>query len=419
VHPTLSALFAGLEQRGLRWTLLRLPSNLAAPTGDVDLLVAPADAGELREVASEVGFVALPGWASPPDLIFIRYDRDSDQWLVLDVSTSVSFRSPRSWHLPDAADQVLQRRQLVDGIRIPAPADAFWLVLLHCVLDKRRIAPHHRARLRRLAGAASESPLGKALVGAAGPGFAVGDFVEAAAADDDLALIDLGDRLAQRLRRRRAPRERWHALAIVVAGVLRKPLLVRRRRGVSLALLGPNGVGKSTAAAGLQRYLPFDLRIVYLGLWKISNQRRGRAAAALEIAARPFRIWLSYLTAQYHQLRGRVVVFDRYVYEAHLPASPPLLTAKRIYFWFLAHAVPRPRAAVVLDVPGDIAYGRKQENPPEELEAERRVYRELTSRVPFVEVIDASADAATVRAEISSIVWRELTLRWQGAAAPS
>jgi thymidylate kinase len=112
-------------------------------------------------------------------------------------------------------------------------------------------------------------------------------------------------------------------------------------------------------------------------------------------------------------------VFDRYVYEAHLPASPPLLTAKRIYFWFLAHAVPRPRAAVVLDVPGVVAYGRKQENPPEELEAERRVYRELTRRVPFVEVIDASADAAAVRAEISAIVWRELTLRWQGAAVLS
>jgi hypothetical protein len=416
VHPTLGALFAGLEQRGLRWTLLRLPSNLSAPTGDVDLLVAPADAGGLRKVASEVGFVALPGWDSPPDLIFIRYDRNSDRWLVLDASTTVSFRAPRSWHLPDAADQVLQRRQLVDGIRVPAQADAFWLLLLHCLLDKHRVAEHHRARLRCLAVAAAESPLGEALSSAAGPGFAVGDFLDAAAADDDQALIDLGDRLAQQLRRRRPVRERGRTVAAGVAGVLRKPLLVRRRRGVSLALLGPNGVGKSTAAVGLQRSLPFDVRIVYLGLWKVSAKPRGRVAAALEVGARPFRIWLSYLTAQYHQLRGRVVVFDRYVYEAHLPASPPMLTAKRIYFWFLAHAVPRPRAAVVLDVPGDIAYGRKQENPPEELEAERRVYRALTSRVPFVEVIDASAEAATVRAEISSIVWRELTLRWQGAA---
>ena len=419
VHPALSDLFSGLEHSGVRWTLLRLPSNLAAPTGDVDLLVAPSDAGLLREVASRVGFVALPGWDSPPDLIFMRYDRASDRWLVLDVSTEVSFRVPRSWHLPGAADQVLRRRQLAGGIRVPAQADAFWLLLLHCLLDKRRVAQHHRAQLRRLAAAASESPLGEALCRAAGPDFAAADFVAAAASDDDRALMKLGGGLAEQLKRRRPVREQLRALASGVAAVLRKPLLLRRRRGVSLALLGPNGVGKSTVAAGLQQCLPFDLRIVYLGLWKVSARPRGRALVALEVAARPLRIWLGYLTAQYHQLRGRVVVFDRYVYEAHLPASPPLLTAKRIYFWFLAHAVPRPRAAVVLDVPGVIAYGRKQENPPDELEAERRVYRELTRRVPFVEMVDASADAATVRAEISSIVWRELSLRWQGAAAPS
>ncbi|MGZ4237446.1 MAG: hypothetical protein ACXVWT_15325 [Solirubrobacteraceae bacterium] len=418
VHPSLSALFARLEHRGLRWTLLRLPSNLAAPTGDVDLLVAPQDAGKLRGVASELGFVALPGWESPPDLIFVRYDRPTDQWLVLDVSTAVSFRSPRSWHLPGAADQVLERAQLGDGIRVPAQGDAFWLLLLHCLLDKRRVSQRHRVRLRRLAAAASGSPLGQSLCSAAGSGFAASDFVDAAASDDDdQALIELCGRLAHQLRRHRPVRERVRVLLDVVAGVLRKPLLLRRRRGVSVALLGPDGVGKSTAAAALQRYLPFDLRIVYLGLWKVPVKPRGRAAVALEVATRPVRIWLRYLTAQYHQLRGRVVVFDRYVYEAHLPASPPLVTAKRIYFWFLAHAIPRPGAAVVLDVPGTIAYGRKQESLPERLEADRRVYRELTRHVPFVELIDASADAATVRAEISTIIWRELTLRWQGAAA--
>lgn len=419
VHPVLGALFAGLEREGLRWTLLRVPSNLAAPTGDVDLLVAPADAAALREVASELGFVALPGWGSAPDLILVRYDRASDRWLWLDISTSVSFRSPPFWELPGATDQVLERRQRVGAMVVPADADAFWLLLLHCLLDKRRVAEHHRARLHRLAGRAPESPLGSSLCAAAGPGFAVDDFVDAARSDGDQMLMDLGDRLEAQLRRRRPIGRRSRALVKALAGVLRKPFLLRRRKGVSLALLGPNGVGKSTAAASLQRSLPFDMRIVYLGLWKVTMKPRGRVAVALEIATRPVRLWIRYLTAQYHQFRGRVVVFDRYVYEAHLPASPPLLTAKRIYFGFLAHLLPRPRATVVLDVPGDVAYGRKQENLPEELEAERRFYRELSRRVPSIELIDAAADADTVRAEITTIVWRQLTLRWQGAAAES
>ena len=47
-----------------------------------------------------------------------------------------------------------------------------------------------------------------------------------------------------------------------------------------------------------------------------------------------------------------------------------------------------PLARVVLDVPGPVAYRRKGENPPDELEEERRVYRALSG----VDVVDASAE---------------------------
>jgi thymidylate kinase len=381
--------------------------------------VAPEDSAALREAACEVGFVPLPGWESAPDLILVRYDRASDRWLLLDVSTSVSFRSPRSWRLSDATEQVLRRRSLIDGIALPAEADAFWLLLLHCLLDKDRVSSRYGALLRRLAPSAMESPLGASLCAAAGPAFAQSEFVEVAASGDTEALAELRVRLAAELRRRRPVRERLRVLLSRAVRLARRPLLLRRRKGMSLALLGPNGVGKSTAAAALQRSLPFEVRIVYMGMWKLPEGHRGRVAVVMEIATRPLRIWFRYLKAQYHQLRGRVVVFDRYVYDALLPPSPPLLMAKRAYFLFLAHVLPRPRAAVFLDVSGDVAYGRKPEAPPDELESERRLYGELVRRSFAVELVDAGADADTVRAEITTIVWRELTLRWHGAHAPA
>jgi thymidylate kinase len=197
----------------------------------------------------------------------------------------------------------------------------------------------------------------------------------------------------------------------------RKPLLLPRRAGLSLALLGPNGVGKSTAAAHLQRSFPFESRLLYMGVWKHAGTTDPHAVRIAELTIRPLRIWSRYLIALYHQLRGRLVIFDRYVYEARLPAKPPLLIAKRLYFWLLAHSVPPPRAVLVLDVPGAVAYRRKQENRPLELDAERRIYLELAARLPRAELIDARPSTDGVCAEITAIVWRELSSRWRGGSA--
>jgi thymidylate kinase len=184
---------------------------------------------------------------------------------------------------------------------------------------------------------------------------------------------------------------------------------------VSVALLGPNGVGKSTLASGLQRRFPFGSSVVYMGLWKGAGG--GRTRRVSEVLARPLRIWSRYAAARYQQARGRLVIYDRYVYEARLPARPPLLAAKRLYSWLLEHAVPRPDAAVVLDVDGRVAYGRKQENPPEDLESERQVYALLAASESEVELVDAARDPGAVRADVTEIVWRKLATRWRGRGA--
>ena len=424
LHPVLRELFAELERRELRWSLLRVPSDPAAPSGDVDVLVAPSDAASLREAASELGFAALPGWDSAPNLILVFYDPPSDTWLLLDVLVAVEFRRPRGWQLPGAAEQVLAHRMVTKGMAVPADADAFWLLLLHCLLDKGQVGPHHRGTLRRLAPVGLQSPLAAAVREAAGggarfrgapgePSFTPELLVEAARSERWDTLAALGDHLAVALRRRRRLRERCRVLLRDLAALARKPLLLPRRRGISLALIGPNGVGKSTAADGLRRAFPFESRVMYMGVWKAASATRGRGAAVAEILSRPMRIWLRYLIAAYHQLRGRLVVFDRYVYEALLPAQPPLVAIKRVYFWLIAHSLPAPRVVVVLDTPGDVAYGRKQENPPDELEFERRFYAQLPARVACAQLIDASADAQRVRAEITTLMWEALKSRWR------
>lgn len=407
LHPVLRRLFEDLDQHGISWTLFRAPSNPAAPSGDVDILVAPADAGALRAAAQRLGFVALPGWESPPHLFLLAYDPPSDHWLVLDVATEVGFRNPPGWRPPDVARDVLRRRRVGEGVSLPADGDAFWLLALHCLLDRRKVAVHYRRPLRELAGAGAGSALGSELLGAAGPAFAPAAFTDAALRGDWERLEALGERLLDELRRRRPLAGRSRATAASLAALARKPLLLPRRRGISVALLGPDGAGKSTVAAAIGQGFPLESRIIYMGLWKATGGRPPGLAAAL---VRPLRIWRRYLLAQYHQLRGRLVIFDRYVYEARLPPKPPLTGLKKPYFWLLAHAVPAPGAIVVLDAPGAVAFERKRESRPAALDEDLLVYRGL----PGAELVDASRDLGDVRADVTAIVWRRLASRWAG-----
>jgi hypothetical protein len=409
-HPLLRRLFAALEARRVVWVLLRLPSDLAKPAGDVDLLVAPEDVDRLLEVAEELGFVALPGWESPPGLILVCYDRPSDHWVVLDIATAVSFRSPGSWELPGGAREVLSRRHLRDGVAVPLDDEAFWLLLAHCLLDGGAVPAHYRGALQALAPRSSGSFVGRAVLSAAGNRLEPAAFHEAVLAGDWQRLTEVGTRLVDDLKRERSVMDSSRATAKRAIRIARKPFLLRRRRGLSVALLGPNGVGKSTVAAGLQQGFPLGARILHMGLWKTAATRPG--ARAVEIMTRPLRLWGRSAVAHYHQARGRLVIYDRYVYEARLPAKPPLLAAKRLYFWVLGHAIPPPDAAVVLDVAGDVAYGRKQENPPEELESERRVYANLAASEPLIELVDASKPPDAVRADVTAIVWDKVAARW-------
>jgi thymidylate kinase len=308
--------------------------------------------------------------------------------------------------------EVLRRRQLRDGMAVPADGDAFWLLLLHCLLDKRAVAPEYRATLKELAARASRSPIARMFLSAAGDRWSPSVFTDAVLSARWQALEEMGARLAADLNRRRPTRDKARALAERALATARKPLLLARRRGVSVALLGPNGVGTSTAAEALQRAFPFEARVAYMGIWK--EPGGGAVRARLEIVARPLRIWGRYLAAVYHQLRGCLVIFDRYVHEAWLPAKPPALALKKPYYWLLRHAIPPADLAVVLDVPGHVAYARKRENPPHELEWERRIYRELAGRLPSLEVVDASRDRDAVRADIMALVWLSVTRRWEG-----
>jgi thymidylate kinase len=412
-HPRLAAAFRAMETAPLRWALLRLPDRPHSPTGDVDLLVHPDDAGLMAPILQPLGFTAVPGRAAAPEVVFVSYDRASATWFTLDVSTELSFGRDLRFRVAPAA-AVLARSRTAAGARVLASDDGFWALMLHCLLEKDTIADRHRSSLRALAAQADpHGPLASTVADACPPGWDPGRVVSAAVAGQWHDLEELRDPLRRGWVRahqgglRRARRLRLRR-------VLRGPLTAFERRGVSAVLLGSNGAGKSTVAARVIAAYPGPAHLCYLGLWK-ETRPAGRARTVMRVVARPAVVWTRYATSLAHRAAGGLVVFDRYTYDALLPPRPPLVLLKRPYLWVLAHSCPAPTVTVVLDVPAEVAWERKGENPVEELEQERRHLLGLRDRLRRVHVVDATRPVDEVAADVTALVWDCYATRWRNA----
>jgi thymidylate kinase len=416
VHPTLAGLFADWNEQGVEWCLLRGAAALDAPRGDLDLLVAPADLTCARASAERRGFVPVPGRRHGTHLL--QYDRAAACWLWLHIVTDLAFGPYRGLETGAGAECLARRRR--DGVvaRLAAE-DEFWVLLLHTLLDRRAIASRHRDRLGVLA---RELPLrlgggrlAAALQSVAPPEWVAERVVAAVRASSWHALEALTPGLAAAAARR----ARVSVLTRVARRIGRATAALRdlrRRRGVSVALLGPDGAGKSTLAAGLVASSVFPVRQVYMGLTGGMLRRvdKLRIPGIVRIG-RLFVLWGRYLRAQYFQGRGAMVIFDRYIYDAEVPTPHPLSRSGRLARWIDGRSCPPPDLVIVLDAPGAVMYRRKGEYTSEMLEEWRQHFLAVRRRAPRVEVVDATRPPEVVRAEVLEHIWRRYAARWTGA----
>ena len=153
IHPAVSRALEALERANVHWCLLRGESDLASPEGDVDLLVARGDMARLRDALAPLGYVPLRAWGRGPHRFFVAYDEASARRVKLDVVTQLAFGRYQELRTAAAAG-CLARRRYVGALALLSPGDAFWALLLHCMLDREAFSAAHRGRLLELAGEA-------------------------------------------------------------------------------------------------------------------------------------------------------------------------------------------------------------------------------------------------------------------------
>jgi len=409
-HPISTAVLTELTQRQVRWALLRSPADLTmSMDGDIDLLVHPSDMSVVKAVFLALGFLSVPRAGTH----FLAYDASTDLWLWFHVVDALSFLGGQVE--TDTAEACLARRLPCEPSRL-APDDGFWVLLLHCALDKRAVAARHCSTLQQLA--ATEplaGPMANFMAGFCAMGSTTVTphaLVEMVVKDQwtgvEQTLWRLADQWGRRHRASFLGRRRDEAKSYAAA--LRRAL---RSPGLSVALLGPDGAGKSTLATGIAASFKLPVSIMYMGLTGGFLQQVARLRIpGVVFAGRALVIWRRYLRARLHQARGRLVVFDRYVFDAAVPHPRQLNRLERISRRLDGYLCPAPDLVLILDAPGELMHRRKGEYDAEMLENWRRHFLALQQRIPdIVEVIDATQDKDAVRIDATQRIWRRYRAR--------
>lgn len=425
-------IFETLDQQGILYCLRRGSVEPATPDRyqEIDLLVPPHHLDRLAAILLESGFATLPHWGHEPHHFFVTYNRENGSWLKLDVVTDLRHLMPaRSLRL-GLAEPCLQHRTPQEPAYVPSPDDEFIIVLLRYLINKGDFDSPQVARLSELWREFKLSPpkgtRAAALVARyLAPAITWGTLGQAIEAEDWQLLIKSRSAVIRQLFWRDPLMTIWRELYTRALRRLRPLLLAVSHRGMTVALLAPDGAGKTTLARELAREPIIQARPIYMGLnsdtsnvglpttrWlkRLLDSRNGKRGPGpvllkkLHGGSRLAEQWCRYAVAFYHKLRGRLVVFDRHPFEEGFNGHARTL-GKRLRRWLLAAGCPTPDLVVVLDAPGDVLYQRKGEHNPEWLERQRLSLLGLRGQVPDTVVVDATRELSWVRNEVIALIW--------------
>ncbi|MGZ9275853.1 MAG: hypothetical protein ACXW4L_01890 [Candidatus Limnocylindrales bacterium] len=410
-RPTVNDPFAlataALDAARIRWVRLR-------PRGEGledDLLVEDGAWSAIERALASAGFVAVRRLGRGSHRAFHAFDAATGGWWKLDLVSRIDLGRHQERPTTLAEPFLAGRRPSPDGPGwLLAPVDAFWALLLHDLFDRDRPEIRHAETLRSLAAQIDPDALVAADARAILPaGTAPAEVIRCALAVDTGALERLGSRMR---RAARSPGTVARALRSKVARRIDRfdPPFVRP--GLAVALLGPDGAGKSTLVTTFASGAPLPVRSVYLGLYGGTvGGRRRLPIPGLGLAGRLVRMWRGWLVGRWHMARGRLVLFDRHPLEARMP--PPDGRRPGLGRRIVGRSLPVPELVIVLDAPAATLFARKPEHPVERLEAMRAGYLALARRLRQATVVDVRGEPGDVARAVTALGWGRLAKRSQ------
>jgi len=390
----LRRVFDALDAAGVEWCVLGADRSDAGT--EIRLLLPRADSTRFRRLFARHGLIPIRGFGPGARSSRIGYDADTDAWVTLEVATDLRWGPYRGPALTDGAERLRRRRS--DDVWVLEDGEAFWMLLLDGLLDGSEIHSPRRAQLRDLAAHAATSDVLGVFVDTLASGGVTADTLLRAVQIGDWDVVEAA-RPVLRSGFRTTPS--GHATGRWPTGTRATPL---GGRGLTVALVGPDGSGKSTLTATLRGVFPFAVETVYMGMHRDAlASTRGERPPTLP--ARLVAQWGRYAKARSLSASGTMVIFDRYPVDATLPAARQAPAGRRAVRWLIGHTVPEPDLMIVLDAPAEVLFERKHEQPVDVLERRRRQYLELVERRSGTVVVDATADLEDLRRRVTRVIW--------------
>ncbi len=408
--PALVAIFEQLDANGVSYCLLRDAERLTALErgGELDLLVDPVHFGVLTQVFQHHRFVKVPAWGHAPHHFLLHYAEASDVWLKCDVVTEVAYGRPVHALRTDLGTACLAHRRRTGHTFGPSAEEELVTLLLHCVIDKQSFPAERIARLKSLRARSTRTDvLTRHLTRYWSSTMTWPALAEMIDEDRWESLLASRACVIETVAAHDRIGTAWRGARDRVLRKLGRAVGLVRPSYPSIALLAPDGAGKSTLAAGLRDRLPVPVAVVYMGLYQQRGRRRAWSRVpGLGLAAHVLTQWRRYLLARARQAQGAVVLFDRYTYDALLPARHPSSPLRRLRRSLLAWSCPAPDLVILLDAPGEVLHARKQEHEVTLLDEQRQAYLRLRPLLKRTAVVDATSDPQTIRRIVMTLIWR-------------
>jgi thymidylate kinase len=400
------AALEALDTAGIRWALASGRDSLRPGARDVDLIVDGRDRREIDRLLGEHGFVRRH--VRSPNRVYVAYDEADDSWPTLDIASHV-----RLGPVVVDGSRLLSLRRHTGSLWTLGADDAFWLRVLRALALQAGVPDAAHTDLRHLAhDAGSSSELARLATFWSPRGWSA-ERIRGAAESGNWTALDAACRDARP--RATSPAvgfvDRLRRLGARGARQLGRAL---PRRGFALAVIGPDGAGKSTLVTAIVEHFGMPGRVFYMGLHAPVGDATGHVPPARRRSfprrvrrqtQRLLRIARTAAHAELARRRGQLVVFDRYTYDADVHWAAQLGVGARVRRWLVRHAAPRPDLTVLLDVPAEVMWARKGEHSPAVLDARRRLYLDLARRTPGFAVVDGTRTPSEVQREVSALAW--------------